>query len=143
MKTQKLFLIATILFSISFASCKKVEGCKDRDSINYNPDAEVDDGSCEYKGSYVFWVNTLNAGESIVVSCNGTIGELTLNYTGAPSCGTNNGGAISLERTWKGNSTISLPVILDYYDSNGDFVVTINTTANLKANTCVNRMVGI
>ena len=42
-------LIYTFLaISIIFASCKKEEGCTDPIAINYNADAEKDDGSCTY-----------------------------------------------------------------------------------------------
>ena len=38
-----LFLSLIVLFS---SSCKKEEGCMNPSAINYNPDAEEDDGSC-------------------------------------------------------------------------------------------------
>ncbi|MCK6641622.1 MAG: hypothetical protein L6Q81_16200 [Bacteroidia bacterium] len=40
------------LFVIGSASCKKdkrIEGCTDPNSTNYNPDANVNDGSCAYE----------------------------------------------------------------------------------------------
>lgn len=145
MKTTKLFLVAIMLLGITVTGCKKdkIKGCTVSSADNFKSNAEEDDGSCVYSGNYVFWVNTLNAGETIEVSCDGTIGELSLNYTGAPACGTNNGGAISMDRSWTGGATKSYPVVLDYYDASGAYVTTIYTTANFQAKSCVNRMVGI
>lgn len=41
-----LFLIPFLLF----LSCSKEKGCMDPDAVNYDPDAEREDGSCEYQG---------------------------------------------------------------------------------------------
>jgi len=50
MKNLRLLLIPVTL--VAFASCdEKKEGCTDPISINYDPDAEKDDGSCEYAGT--------------------------------------------------------------------------------------------
>ena len=38
-------------------SCSKVPGCTDTNAVNYNPDAEEDDGGCAYQGGVVFWHN--------------------------------------------------------------------------------------
>ena len=47
-----------LIASVSFTnSCKKdkVKGCTDKDSQNYDPAAEKDDGSCQFLGAVVFW----------------------------------------------------------------------------------------
>jgi len=53
---------AALLFT---SSCKESEirGCPDVNSITYNPNATVDDGSCEYKGKIVFWYDELTSTE--------------------------------------------------------------------------------
>ena len=46
---------------VIFSGCKKKEGCMDRNSYTYDSDAEVDDGSCQYKGSIVFYYDKSTA----------------------------------------------------------------------------------
>jgi len=47
MKTNSnLILLLFIAVSISFTSCKKEPGCMQPNAFNYNPDAQIDDGSC-------------------------------------------------------------------------------------------------
>ncbi|MCX7955082.1 MAG: hypothetical protein N3A01_07830 [Bacteroidales bacterium] len=40
--------LALIFGSSFFYSCKKKEGCTDKNALNYDPEAEKDDGSCKY-----------------------------------------------------------------------------------------------
>ncbi len=49
MKTIKLFISLTLIGTITFTSCSKKEGCTDPSSINYDPSAEKDNGTCLYK----------------------------------------------------------------------------------------------
>lgn len=43
-----IFLTFACLISFTFFSCSKKEGCTDPLSLNYDPEAIVNDGSCEY-----------------------------------------------------------------------------------------------
>lgn len=47
---MKKILYTLLAFSITFTSCKKeeIEGCTDSIATNYDSDAELDDGSCNY-----------------------------------------------------------------------------------------------
>jgi len=49
---KKIILFAAIAATTMLASCKKdkVKGCTDPISVSYNPDAEEDDGTCDYAG---------------------------------------------------------------------------------------------
>ena len=45
---MKKLIYLFLAVSLVFTACKKEEGCTDSIATNYNPDAEIDDGSCEY-----------------------------------------------------------------------------------------------
>jgi len=49
MKTKsKALLVLLSVFTLTFSSCKKEPGCMDPNSLTYNAEAQVDDGTCVY-----------------------------------------------------------------------------------------------
>jgi len=51
MKKSIIFILALATSFALFTGCSKKKGCTDPISVNYDPDAEKDDGTCEYAGS--------------------------------------------------------------------------------------------
>ena len=60
-------LLISLLFVISVVSCKKIQGCKDPEAINYDEKANIDDGSCiyNYAGDISFWFNEYRSNELV------------------------------------------------------------------------------
>ena len=52
---MKKLLLILLCLPLLFSSCKKEEGCTDPVAINYNVDAESDDGSCDYGSIAGIW----------------------------------------------------------------------------------------
>jgi hypothetical protein len=65
MKTKMKIVLSTLIVLILFPSCQKEKGCIDPTAINYDIDAEVDDGSCIY--------NTIITGSIIELDAQGTV----------------------------------------------------------------------
>ncbi len=47
---------------LSTVSCKDKEGCTNPNAINYDSDAEKEDGSCKANGSLMFWIDDITFG---------------------------------------------------------------------------------
>jgi hypothetical protein len=79
----KIVLISLTLFAIG--SCERIHGCTDAYAYNYNPDAQVDNGSCQY--GVIFWTATSSFG-NITVNIHNVSSDITSYITGGvPSCG--------------------------------------------------------
>jgi hypothetical protein len=92
-----IFLACIMLF---MHSCdRKVRGCTDPDSINFDELAEKDDGSCEYEGEAVIWYNqAASAGlvgdgaTALTFYINGEVAgssAASVYWSGKPDCGAN------------------------------------------------------
>jgi hypothetical protein len=84
-------LLIIVLFVPFLFACKQKEGCMDQNSLNYDADAEKDDGSCEYRKVIFYLKNGSYGGvqiTSVDVTVNGTnIGTATTVYSDGPgSC---------------------------------------------------------
>ena len=93
-----LFLSLIVLFS---SSCRKEEGCMNPSAINYNPDAEEDDGSCLILGctnptmfNYDPNANTDNGG--CIPFINGCTDATMFNYN--PNANTDNGTCLTAQQ---------------------------------------------
>jgi hypothetical protein len=118
---QKMYFKAvslTLLLFLIVLSCTKdkISGCTDPDSINYNSLAEVEDNSCLYEGSIVFWFGqSISAflqqdqALSLTYYVNGSIvGSSATNvyWTSAPNC--NQAGSVTYKHTLGKNKTATL-----------------------------------
>lgn len=80
-----LLIIGVVLTSCSKEPVK-VFGCTDPTSVNYNPSATDDNGTCQYEGNVTFWYDT--NGTTATVNVGGETGYITQYYpTNDPSCG--------------------------------------------------------
>jgi PKD repeat protein len=70
---------------------KAVHGCMNSSACNYNPAANIDDGSCSFEGTKTFWMD--NPAYSFVeLNINNSYaGMISTKYTSAPDCETATG----------------------------------------------------
>jgi hypothetical protein len=138
---KSLFISSMLIMSVAFVSCKKEEGCTDKNASNYSADAEEDDGTCTYKGSVVFWYGQATSEElqfdlssslsfyvdGIIVGSTAT----TQYWTGGPACGAN--GSITVEKDLGLVKSKSYPYQVK--DDWGDVIWEGNVTVD--ANSCL------
>ena len=113
-----LFVLAVMLLSL-FTGCeKKISGCTDPNSINYNSSANVNDGSCQYEGSIVFWndpttTDTLVAHKvtSLIYYVNGVMvgtSDPTIQFwVTPPECGQN--ASVTITESLGGATALTYP----------------------------------
>lgn len=101
MKTAAIRLPILLLF-LSFllafqTGCRRERGCDDPLAVNWDPDADVNDGSCIYTGRVSFWTNGDGSCGNIDVYIAGAFSGTIENYfpTGIPEC--NQVGTLTLE----------------------------------------------
>ncbi len=92
-------ILAIGTMSMLFTSCAEEEvlGCIDPIADNYDGDADVTDGSCEYSGEIVFWYNQStsqalinDAATALTYYVDGKVvgsSATSVYWTGAPECG--------------------------------------------------------
>ncbi|MDB4533548.1 hypothetical protein N9242_01655 [Vicingaceae bacterium] len=93
---QLLFAITISVFAITTTSCSKEEGCTDSTALNYQSDADEDDGSCNYNGDVSFWQYNGDGLASTSVTIAGETKSITVDMTstsGPSSCTSSSGNA--------------------------------------------------
>jgi hypothetical protein len=138
MKTKIISGLAAFLIVLTFNSCSKKKGCMDKDSTNFDSSAQQDDGSCQYKGNVVLWMqNALPPGYSVNTYIDGAFqGNVNVTFANAPGCGTT--GALTINKNLGSAKNKNCTLRMDV-DSSG-FATTPPTstsaTITFTANTC-------
>ena len=139
-RTVYIILMVVIILPL-FSGCeKKILGCTDPNSINFNSSANVNDGSCQYEGSIVFWYDPITADTliahkvtSLTYYVNGVVVGSSIpaiSWITPPDCGQNASVTVTEPFTGVTNLTYSFSV----NDQNG--IVWWNQTVTFVANGC-------
>lgn len=136
-----MFLAFAVLSIAVFSACAKKKGCMDKDSTNFDSSAQQDDGSCQYKGSIVLWMDTANQlgpGYSEKIYLDGVFqGNINVYFAKAPGCGAT--GALTISRNLGTNKNQGHTLRMDI-DSSGFPTtppITATTAVNFTGNTCI------
>ena len=134
MKKMKKLLYLFLAVSFIFTACKKEEGCMDTIATNYNPDAEVDNGSCTYSVIGVWTPTSVEKDSSLTTTINGEIiydlnGQV-MTYSGSETMTPEEADFDGeLEFTSDGKMLVDGDVEMDYYTySNSVLTVTDDDT---------------
>jgi hypothetical protein len=132
----------TLLFSslLMLSSCTKEQGCKDGNAVNFDSEAEEDDGSCTYEGQVVMWYGEAVAGSlveneitSLTYYVDGQIvgsSAASIFWTSAPTCEQNSSITVSKDLGNSSNLSYTYSVESDAGE------VIWEGIANFTANTC-------
>ncbi|PCJ81031.1 MAG: hypothetical protein COA49_06940 [Bacteroidetes bacterium] len=128
-----------ILLTVSIVGCK-TEGCTDPDAVNWNPDADTFDGSCQFEGRAVLWYGeeVSNTKQEWATSYSfyvdgAIVGSqaVTMFWTGAPDCG--QASSITITKDLGNNN--SMQSTYEVRDDQG--YVVWSGSINFQANTCI------
>ena len=76
-----------LILMVGVGGCAKERGCTDPAAVNYNPNAQVDNNTCRYSGSVIFWTASNSLG-TITVNISNLQSTITSYLTGGvPTCG--------------------------------------------------------
>jgi hypothetical protein len=136
-----IILSALFVLSVFIPSCKdEVQGCRDRDAINYDSEADTDCNCCKFEGSVVLWTSSSTASAYSIAGVTTVkyyidgdfVGSVAANlfFNNAPNCGNPNTVTVDfdLESKKSGQATLELR------DQDNDVIGT--ETITITANTC-------